>query len=326
MSRPLRLEYPGALYHVTSRGNEQRATFLDDSDRLCFLGLLGEAVRRHKWILTAYVLMSNHFHLVIELTRNTLARGMQWLNGEYGRAFNRRHDRVGHLFQGRPDERLLEKESHFLEVLRYVVLNPVRAGIAARPEDYRWSSYRAVVGDEPAPEWLAVEHVLANFGVDRDLARARYRHFVREGIGLNRKPWADLVGGIYLGSEAWVTNVREKIEIKPRSDEHPREQRLPVRHAMSTVVASVAEELAIDEQRIRNGRGGVPRMLAAWLGCYEALLTGREVAAGLRIKSSSQVTRLVRQFDRDLAASASLQATVDRCVSTLRRKNAKGQL
>jgi REP element-mobilizing transposase RayT len=124
MSRQVRLEYPGALFHVTSRGNARQNIFFDDDDRELYLELLGATVKKFGWILTAYVLMSNHVHLLIQLTANTMSLGMKWLNEKYAQRFNRRHDRVGHLFQGRPKAPLIEKDSYFLEVLRYVVLNP----------------------------------------------------------------------------------------------------------------------------------------------------------------------------------------------------------
>src|ERR1700730_3741621 len=136
MSRPLRLEFPGSLWHITVRGNCRQDIFLDDHDRNRFLEMLGACVDRYDWILYAYVLMSNHFHLVLQLTCETLSRGMQWLDSKYAQAFNRRHKRVGHLYQGRFDGRLVEKETYFLEVLRYDALNPVRAGMVARPDDY----------------------------------------------------------------------------------------------------------------------------------------------------------------------------------------------
>src|SRR6266849_304423 len=144
MSRPLRLEYSGSLLHVTVRGNSRQDIFYDDADRHFFLELLGKCVTRFEWILYAHVLMSNHFHLVIQLTSETLSRGMHWLNFRYAQALNRRYQRIGHLYRGRFNASLIEKEAYFLEVLRYVVLNPVRAGIVTRPEDYAWSSHRAV--------------------------------------------------------------------------------------------------------------------------------------------------------------------------------------
>ncbi len=151
MARPLRLEFPGAVFHVTSRGNERKPIFRCDADRLMFVALLGEAVRRFDWMIHAYVLMSTHFHLVIETPRETLSEGMHWLNGTYAQWFNRKYKRVGHLLQGRFSSFLIEKESYLAEVMRYVVLNPVRAKMVERPEDHCWSSYRAMAGLEPAP-------------------------------------------------------------------------------------------------------------------------------------------------------------------------------
>ena len=135
MARQLRLEYPGAVWHVTSRGNNRQDIYVDDDDRLMFLGLLAEAVRRFRWIVHAYTLMTNPFHLVIETPVPTLSRGMKWMNGKYAQWFNRRHKRCGHLFQGRFKGFLVEKESYLLTLIRYVALNPVRADMVKRPED-----------------------------------------------------------------------------------------------------------------------------------------------------------------------------------------------
>src|SRR5690348_15741607 len=168
MARALRTDFAGALHHVTSRGNEKRPIFFDDDDRLTFLKFLGEAVRRFGWSLTAYVLMTNHFHHVIQTPEANLSRGMHWLNTTYVCWFNRRHNRSGHLYQGRFKAVLIEKDTYFMEVLRYVALNPVRAGMVPRPEDYRWSSYRATVGLEHAPEWLDVAGAIGSFAPDRD--------------------------------------------------------------------------------------------------------------------------------------------------------------
>lgn len=323
MSRPLRLEYPGALYHVTQRGNNQQDIFLDHDDREVFLELLGKCVKRFAWILTAYVLMSNHFHFVIQLTCASLSRGMQWLDSEYPRYFNRRYRRVGHLYQGRFNAPLVQKESYSLNVLRYDILNPVRAGLVARPEEYVWSSHRAVLGLVKAPDLLAVDDLLVQFAPQRDVARAFYKSFVDAAIGVDENPWKDLVGQIYLGSEAWIEKVREQVNLKPRCDEHPRAQRLADTAPMSAIVAGVAACLSIDEERVRYRRGGVPRMLAAWIGSNEALLTYREIAAGLRIRGLTQVTNLIRRCDRELADNPVLQGWVDRCVSTIRGKSGK---
>lgn len=319
--RPLRLEYPGALLHVTSRGNEKRPTFLDDRDRREFLSQLGEAVRRFGWIVTAYVLMSNHYHLLVELTEETLSDGVKWLNGKYAQWFNFRHDRVGHLFQGRFNSKLIEKQTYFLEVLRYIVLNPVRANVVRHPGDYEWSSYRATAGLAEAPEWLAADDAIASFGDDRGVARARYQAFVEAGIGSVDSPWNDLVGQIYLGSPEFIQRTRDRVEVKPRSNEHLLAQRFVARPKMPEIVSAVAQVMSVPEERIRNGRGNVGRMVAAWIGCYEGMLPNVEIAAALRLRSGSQITNLVTQCERELKESATLRACIDRCFATLGGKN-----
>jgi len=322
MARPLRLEFPGSLWHVTVRGNERREIFRDRRDRHHFLELLGQCVNRFDWILTTYALMPNHFHLMIQLTAETLSRGMQWLNGSYAQDFNRRFRRVGHLFQGRFHGILVDKDSYSLEVLRYVVLNPVRAHIVARPEDYAWTSYRAIIGAEEPPKWLAVDDVLIQFGPTRQIAEDHYPRFVHAGIGRVRKPWDDLVGQIYLGSDAWLDEVRARVALKPRADEHPRPQRA-FGATMADVITRVANALSIDESCIRNGRGGVARMVAAWIAWHEAGLINRQIAAGLRLRSEGQISRLVRQCEGELDRNAALRSCVDRCSATGRREKQK---
>lgn len=303
-----------------ARGNERRDIVRDDGDRRRFQNFLGESVMKFGWILFAYVLMSNHFHLLLELTEaNTFSRGMHWLNGRYARWFNRQKERVGHLFQGRFKGHLVEKETYLLEVLRYIVLNPVRAGMVRRPEEYAWSSHRAVLGQARTPPWLAVDDVLINFGRDREFARLDYRQFVDAGIGRTFRPWDQLVGQIYLGSPSWAEKVREKVELEPRSREYPRAQRLIGRPSIAQVIDSVAEALKIDRERILKPRGGVPRMLTAWIGSREGLLTNSEIAAGLRIRSSGHVSDLIQGMNEELAASEAMRQQLDRCLATLRR-------
>jgi REP-associated tyrosine transposase len=155
MARPLRLEFAGALYHVTSRGDGREDIYRADADRRGFLDVLGEVQGRFHWTVHAYCLMSNHYHLLIETPDANLAKGMRQLNGVYTQRFNRSHDRGGHVFQGRYKAILVQKEAYLLELARYVVLNPVRARMARTPGEYPWSSYRAMIGAAVAPEWLA---------------------------------------------------------------------------------------------------------------------------------------------------------------------------
>ena len=321
MTRPLRLQFPGAFIHVTSRGNERRPTFLDDRDRQKFLELLGETVRTFDWIVIAYVLMSNHYHLLIELCGETLSDGVKWLNGEYVKWFNRVHERVGHLFQGRFHSPVIDGETYFEEVLRYVVLNPVRAKMVAHPAEYEWSSYRATAGLCDAPEWLAVDNALVPFSDDRDVARMRYKDFVEAAIGFSETPWKNLVGQMYLGSDEFVERMRDRVEIKPRSSEHIHAQRFVARPDMRSIVTAVANVLGVSENEIRYGRGGTARRLVAWIASYEGLRTNCEIAAVLRLRSETQVSNLINECDDELNSDALLQRCADNCLATLGRES-----
>src|SRR5260370_10267376 len=174
MARPVRIEYPGAVYHLTSRGNERKAIFRADADREAFLAFLGKVVHRFGWRLSAWVLMSNHFHLVIQTPEPNLSRGIHWLNGSYPGWFNHEHERWGHLFGGRFKAFLVEEDTYLAEVLRDVVLNPVRAKMVERPDEYRWSSYRATAGLDSAPEGLGRRAALRTVGVAPRAAARRY--------------------------------------------------------------------------------------------------------------------------------------------------------
>jgi putative transposase len=203
MARPLRLEYPGAVYHVTSRGNARQDIVVDDRDRTLFLEKLAHVIDRLGWRCHAFCLMGNHYHLLVETPQPNLSRGMRQLNGTYTQAVNRRHQRVGHLFQGRFTAILVEKEAHLLELGRYVVLNPVRAKLVNHPRLWAWSSYRDTAGERIAPAWLWTDWVLGHFGARQRDAQMRYRQFVVEGQD-RPKPWEQLTGQIYLGSEAFI--------------------------------------------------------------------------------------------------------------------------
>ncbi|MCH8154354.1 MAG: transposase [Proteobacteria bacterium] len=181
MSRPLRLQFPGAVTHVTSRGNAGQAIYLDDADRVRFLDLLGREIEQQRWRCHAYCLMDNHYHLLFETPEANLVAGMKRLNGAYAQTFDRRHGRVGHLLQGRYTAILVDRESHLLELCRYVVLNPVRAGLVERAAEWRWSSYQATAQARqnrarqnrapPTPAWLDVAWVLEQFGSAPTAAR-----------------------------------------------------------------------------------------------------------------------------------------------------------
>jgi putative transposase len=318
MARALRIEFPGAVYHITSRGNEQRAIFRSNDDRLAFLSFLAQAVKRFGWSVTAWVLMTNHFHLVIQTPEPNLSRGMQWLNGTYAGWFNHRHDRSGHLFGGRFKAFLVDKETYLTEVLRYVVLNPVRAKMVKRPEAYRWSSYRAMAGLESAPEWLDLNAAMGTFAPNVDLARQYYCEFVDAKLGSDERLWDKVTHGIYLGSEAWTKEMRAQVEPKPRSTDHPQVQRAVGRPKMHAVVSAVAAVAKITASAIREMRGGSLRRLVAWIGWHEGWATLRTIAASLRLRSEGHISGLIRRCDRELGADPELLGYLDQALATVR--------
>lgn len=228
MARPLRLEFPGALYHVTTRGNARQAIFLDDEDRQRFLESLTRVVSRFHLLLHAYCLMDNHFHLVVETPEANLSQAMRQLNGVYTQAFNRRHDRVGHVLQGRFKAIIVDRESYLLELCRYVVLNPVRARMTRKPDTYPWSSYRATAGLVPPPAVLTIDWALSQFGTQRKSAQQKYRTFVAEGIGQG-SPWEDVQGQVLLGSEQFIERLTAALDEKRPCTEIPRQQRFAAR-------------------------------------------------------------------------------------------------
>ena len=226
MARPLRLEYAGALYHVTSRGDRREAIYEGDSDRDGFLGVLSEVCATFNWVCHAYCLMGNHYHLLIETPEANLSKGMRQLNGVYTQLFNRTHSRAGHVFQGRYKAILVDKESYLLELARYIVLNPVRAGMVRSAKDWRWSSYRATSGQVRPPTLLTTEWILAAFSRRKKRAIEKYKAFVAEGKG-QPSPWQSLRNQIYLGDDAFVEKMQSLLENDKELSEIPASQRRP---------------------------------------------------------------------------------------------------
>lgn len=224
MSRPLRLELAGGLYHVTSRGDGREDIYLTEADRRVWLEVFGQVCKRFNWVCHAWCQMSNYYHLLIETPEANLAQGMRQLNGVYTQRFNRAHGRVGHVFQGRYKAILVERDSYLPELARYVVLNPLRAGMVKRLETWPWSSYLATCGQAPVPAWLQPDGVLAQFGRQRSSAIRKYVEFAHEGARLP-SVWTQLQGQIYLGSESFVKKMQAQIEKRPSLDEIPRAQR-----------------------------------------------------------------------------------------------------
>lgn len=224
MARPLRVEYDGAVYHVTSRGNARKPIYKDDKDRITFLDILHQVNKRYNWLCHAYCLMKNHYHLILETPDGNLSQGMRQLNGVYTQAFNKKHGRVGHVYQGRYKAILIQKESHLLEVCRYVVLNPVRAKLLEKPAEWRWSSYTATSGKGKPHSCLTTDWVLGQFSRKRKHAERAYREFVQAGVG-KRDVWKDLKGQSILGEDGFVENLLDYVKGYKEIQEIPKMQR-----------------------------------------------------------------------------------------------------
>jgi REP element-mobilizing transposase RayT len=251
MTRPLRIEFEGAIYHVTARGNRQESIFYSDDDRNTFLRILGRVVERYNWVCHAYCLMDNHYHLLIETPEANLSAGMRQLNGVYTQTLNRTHCKVGHVFQGRFKSILVEKESYLLELCRYIVLNPVRVSCCSKPEDWPWSSYVATVTGKNRPDWLTVDWILAQFSKRRSEAKNKYRQFVLDGLNVEGSPLMEAVGQLILGGRDFIEGITPRIDNKSEIKEFVRQQRLLGRPALEKLFGEI-EDKQIRNQTIRT--------------------------------------------------------------------------
>lgn len=275
MTRPLRIEYAGAVYHITSRGNEKKSVFKSDDDRIRFLNTLQHVNKRYNWICHAYCLMDNHYHLLIETPDGNLALGMRQLNGVYTQLFNRFHGRSGHLFQGRYKSILIQKDSHLLEVCRYVVLNPVRAKMAEKPEAWKWSSYRATAGRESVHPCLTLDWVLGQFSRQRSLAEKEYRKFVSWGIG--KSIWHEVRGQAVLGEETFAERMADHLRKHKDIPDIPRSQRYADRLDLEKIFpARILQDRNKRDKRIGEAvekYGYTQRAIARYLGLHYSYIS-----------------------------------------------------
>lgn len=282
MARRPRVHFPGALFHVVSRGNQRQGIYKDDEDHRRFQALLGEVVKGHSITLYAYVLMPNHFHLLLEVGRSPLAKAMQSLLYRYTRHYNRRYRKIGHLFQGRYRAILCDRDSYLMELIRYLHLNPVRAGLSSDPSRYRWSSHRDYLRGK-SETGLAVDRGLALWGARRGQSIRAYRQFIRDGLTDGHRPeYYEVKEQRYLGDEGFV-------EVVHRAMDEQEESR-PVRIAMGDVVQEIARRAGVSDKALLNkGRGRVGSRLRA-----EAAYVGREVGG-------ISLTEAAKYLGRDLS-------------------------
>lgn len=248
MGRPLRIEYPGAFYHVTSRGNERKDVFKSQRDRGKFLEYLESATVRYGASIHVYCLMSNHYHLLIETPGGNLSQIMRHINGAYTNYFNAKRKRSGHLFQGRYKALLLEADAYATEVSRYVHLNPVRVGIVATPEEYQWSSYRAYIGQGKPPKWLQTAFISSYFRNNAGKAADGYRCFVNDLLGKEySSPLEQSVAQAILGSTEFITEIEANyLRERGRDRNLPELRKLTMRLSLEHIIQAGRTHLGED--------------------------------------------------------------------------------
>lgn len=249
MARPLRIEYPGAFYHATSRGNEKKDIFKSQRDREQFLSYLESATKRYGAVIHVYCLMNNHYHLLLETPLGNLSQIMRHINGAYTTYFNVKRKRAGHLFQGRYKAILVDADAYAKELSRYIHLNPVRAGIVARPEEYPWSSYQCFIGKKETPAWLKTDFIIGYFGERAGDARKRYGKFVDGLIGKEyMSPLSEAVVSTILGGSEFVKEIIERhLQEKQPDRNMPALKALSGKPSFEAILQAVKIEVGEDE-------------------------------------------------------------------------------
>lgn len=300
MGRPLRIEYPGAYYHVTARGNEQRDIYKSRADRERFLDYLASATERYGAVIHVWCLMSNHYHLLIETPAGNLSQIMRHINGAYTNYFNTKRKRAGHLLQGRYKAILVDRDAYALELSRYIHLNPVRAGVSQRPEEYAWSSYRNYIGQLAVPGWLHRNEILAHFDSDEK----RYRAFVEDGLGEGgTSPLTKTIASTILGRSEFVREIEETcLSGKSPNRDVPDLRKLGCRWPVDDILAAV--------ETILGTQKGLARKVAIHLCHRHSGAKLREIGERFGIGESAVSQESKRLSDR-LAIDDSLRQIVE---------------
>ncbi len=321
MARPLRIEYEGAVYHVTARGNARQDIVVAEEDWRQLQQRLAQTVARYGWELLSYVLMRNHLHVVLRTPRPNLSAGMQYFLSGYANWFARRHGRPGHLFQGRFKGHLVEEESYFWEVSRYVHLNPLRTQppLVAHPGDWPWSSYSGYTRRQDRVDWVAYEALLAAWRGEAggsDPARA-YRRFVEGGIEYPpENPFRAAVWGWILGSEEFVARLRSRLAGEPSCPAVPDQRRL-ASLTIEEVLEGTANFYKVPRAVFATRTGGMPRAAAAWLARRLTTATLSELAGSLGLSHFGSVPNLTRRAERQRAKSPSFRLELEQLEARL---------
>ncbi len=311
MARPLRIEFEGAFHHVTARGNERRKIFFSKRDYEKFKDYVGEAKGKYGFILHAYVLMSNHYHLLIETPETNLSKIMHHINSSYTTYTNVKRKRSGHLFQGRFKSIVVDKDSYLLELSRYLHLNPVRAKAVERPEDYPYSSYKCY-SSAREEALVSTVTILEMFNTKLDDAKQRYKRFVEGAVGVEAdSPMKKVYGGVILGGENFIKDIIGKIEERHFDNEavsHRRALRAP--SGVEAVLSAVCNHYGISPEEITTAGGGEVRKVCAYMIKKHTIATTRELCSVLGNMKYATAAKMFQRFVKELAEDKRLQKEV----------------
>jgi len=301
MARPLRIEFKGAVYHITARGNERKKIYLSKTDYEKFLKYLDDTKKKYNVVIHCYVLMSNHYHLIMETPEANLSKVMHYINGSYTTYFNIKRKRSGHLFQGRFKSIIVDKDNYLLELSRYIHLNPVRAGIVEKPEDYQYSSYKTYIAK--SENALITNHlVLGLMKHHNGNAKNEYRVFVENAIGIGiDNPSKNIYGGVILGSSSFIKEtlkmIKEEYYIR---DEVSNRKELQAVYGMKEVLEAVSSYFNKLRKTGEEIKLSEPRNIAVYLMKERTGVTNREIGEVFGGLSYSTVAKIYQKIKIDI--------------------------
>lgn len=322
MARPLRIEYPGALYHVISRGSEKKEIFKDNRDRVKYLELLEECCERFGIFLYCYVLMSNHYHLLLETPQGDLSKVMHWLNVCYVSYFNYRHKRSGPLLQGRYKAILVDKELYLLELTRYIHLNPYRAGMVKDPADYRWSTYRAYLGAAKRVKWVDFPSILSRFSNEEVTARRKYLDYVNQGIEEDTMdPMHNLHGQVILGDKAFINSIKAMLDQQTISPEISERKKFVQNLEPEQIISAVEQTLFVDRQYLlfKGNKKNAARKVTLYMIKKYTSLDNQEIALLFGDIHYTTIAKQCRRFEQEMQNSAEVKKIYEKIMRAVKK-------
>ncbi len=311
MARPYRLQGENYFYHITSRGDDRKKIFISDYDYRKFLDYLHKAKKKHNFYLYAYVLMSNHYHLLIETTKPNISKIMQNVNSAYTTYYNIKRHKYGHVFQGRYKSILVDKDSYLLELTRYIHLNPVRAGMVKKPEEYQWSSYKGYLTKE-GDGYIDKAQISQVISLDA----MSYREFIKEGINHKADPFKEVYGGFILGRTKFIKEKLKELKEQVASGNYADQGRIVGHIGREEIAGVIAREYGkeLEELRHLKNRPAKERNLAIYLMKRVSALSNIEISKYFNL-SSTAVSKVVGKVEREMVEKKHLRTEVEQLLS-----------